>query len=104
MYPLCFILALFCNFFFLSPSITDFFWLINLYLSFQTPYNLLQYEVSFIVFPMIVKNVMGNGMIIHLWHTNTSLVLRGFVDAHNSDPDSMTRILDICQELKVSLV
>ncbi|KAK9910902.1 hypothetical protein M0R45_034838 [Rubus argutus] len=67
----------------------------------NTPYNLLQYEVSFIVFPMIVKNVMGNGMIIHLWHTNTSLVLRGFVDAHNSDPDSMTRILDICQELKI---
>ncbi|KAM5554755.1 hypothetical protein ABKV19_022924 [Rosa sericea] len=67
----------------------------------NTPYNLLQYEVSFIVFPMIVKNVMGNGMFVHLWHTNPSLVLRGFVDAYNSDPESMTRILDICQELKI---
>ncbi|XP_004306964.1 PREDICTED: CCR4-NOT transcription complex subunit 1-like [Fragaria vesca subsp. vesca] len=67
----------------------------------NTPYNLLQYEVSFIVFPMIVKNVMGNGMIVHLWHTNPSLVLRGFMDTYNSDPESMTRILDICQELKI---
>lgn len=69
----------------------------------QTAYNLLQYEVSFTVFPMIVKNSMGSGMINHLWHINISLVLRGFVDAHNSDPDSMARILDICEELKVSL-
>ncbi|XP_050387579.1 uncharacterized protein LOC126803899 isoform X2 [Argentina anserina] len=67
----------------------------------NTPYNLLQYEVSFIVFPMVVKNVMANGMIVHLWHTNPSLVLRGFVDTYNSDPDSMNRIVDICQELKI---
>ncbi|VVA30197.1 PREDICTED: CCR4-NOT mRNAion complex [Prunus dulcis] len=67
----------------------------------NTAYNLLQYEVSFTVFPMIVKNSMGSGMINHLWHINISLVLRGFVDAHNSDPDSMARILDICDELKI---
>ncbi|KAM1140419.1 hypothetical protein ACFX19_041194 [Malus domestica] len=67
----------------------------------NTAYNLLQYEVSFTVFPMMVKNAMGIGMINHLWHINTSLVLRGFVDAHNCDPDSIARILDICQELKI---
>lgn len=41
-------------------------------------------------------------MILHLWHVNPNLVLRGFVDSLNCDPDSMTRILDICQEQKVN--
>lgn len=69
---------------------------------FQTAYNLLQYEVSFTVFPNIVKNGMGNGMIHHLWRVNPNFVLRGFVDSVSCDPDSMTRILDVCQELKVN--
>lgn len=68
----------------------------------QTAYNLLQYEVSITVFPVIVKNVMNSGMILHLWHVNPNFVLRGFIDSVNSDPDSMTRILEICQELKVN--
>ncbi|XP_040991398.1 CCR4-NOT transcription complex subunit 1-like isoform X2 [Juglans microcarpa x Juglans regia] len=67
----------------------------------NTAYNLIQYEVSLTVFPIIVKNPMGNGMILHLWHVNPNLVLRGFVDSVNCDPDGMTRILDICQELKI---
>ncbi|KAF3440045.1 hypothetical protein FNV43_RR18323 [Rhamnella rubrinervis] len=67
----------------------------------NTAYNLLQNEVSFTVFPMVVKNVMANSMIHHLWHINTNLVLRGFVDAHLTDSDSMVRIVDICQELKI---
>ncbi|RXI06771.1 hypothetical protein DVH24_025907 [Malus domestica] len=67
----------------------------------NTLYNLLQYEVSYTVFPMMVKNATGSGIINHLWHINTSLVLRGFMDSHNCDPDSIARILDICQELKI---
>ncbi|KAL5862252.1 hypothetical protein ACOSQ3_003532 [Xanthoceras sorbifolium] len=67
----------------------------------NTAYNLIQYEVSFTVFPMIIKSTMGSGMILHLWHVNPNLVLRGFVDAHNLEPESMVRILDICQELKI---
>lgn len=70
----------------------------------QTAYNLLQYEVSLTIFPIIVKHTMGSGMILHLWHINPNLVLRGFVDSLNYDPDSMTRILDVCQELKVNVV
>ncbi|KAL4599949.1 hypothetical protein ACB092_11G164000 [Castanea dentata] len=68
---------------------------------FNTAYNLLQYEVSFTVFPDIVKNGMGNGIIHHLWRVNPNFVLRGFVDSVSCDPDSMTRILDVCQELKI---
>ncbi|KAJ1439436.1 CCR4-NOT transcription complex subunit 1, TTP binding domain, partial [Sesbania bispinosa] len=67
----------------------------------NTTYNLLQREVSLIVFPMIVKSSVGSGMILHLWHVNPNLVLRGFMDSLNSDVDSITRIVDICQELKI---
>lgn len=75
--------------------------LINFSLQLQTTYNLLQYEVLFTVFPLIVKNAMANSIIHHLWHINTNLVLRGFIDTHLTDLDSMARILDICQEQKV---
>ncbi|KAG8653698.1 CCR4-NOT transcription complex subunit 1-like isoform X2 [Manihot esculenta] len=67
----------------------------------NTSYNLLQYEVSIKVFPMLIKSSAGSGMILYLWHVNPSLVLRGFVDSHNIEPDCMTKILDICQELKI---
>ena len=70
----------------------------------QTAYNLLQQEVSLIVFLMIVKSGVGSGMILHLWHVNPNLVLRGFVDSQNNDADSIIRIVDICQELKVVLL
>lgn len=69
----------------------------------QTAYNLLQHEVSATVFPAILKSAIASVVIPHLWHVNTNLVLRGLVDAHKSDLDSNTKILDICQELKVSL-
>lgn len=70
----------------------------------QTAYNLLQQEVSPIVFPMIVKSAVGSGMILHLWHVNPNLVFRGIIDSQNNDADSIIRIVDICQELKVVLL
>ena len=50
---------------------------------------------------MIFKSSLGSGMILHLWRVNPNLLLRGFLDAYNTDPDDMSRVLDICQELKV---
>ncbi|XP_077235419.1 transcription regulator [Tasmannia lanceolata] len=67
----------------------------------NTAFNLLQYEVSSTVFPMIIGNATGSGIIHLLWHVNSSLVLRGFMDIHNTFPDIISRILDICQELKI---
>ncbi|WJX85826.1 hypothetical protein P8452_68221 [Trifolium repens] len=67
----------------------------------NTTYNLFQREVSLIVFPMIVKSDVGSGMILHLWHINPNLVRRGFMDSQNRDVDSIMRIVDICQELKI---
>ncbi|CAL5195221.1 unnamed protein product [Lathyrus oleraceus] len=69
----------------------------------NTTYNLFQREVSLIVFPMIVKSDVGSGMILHLWHINPNLVLRGFMDSQNDDVGSIVRIVDICQELKILL-
>jgi CCR4-NOT transcription complex subunit 1 len=80
------------------------FFLWSLHLFLQTTYNLFQREVSLIVFPMIVKSDVGSGMILHLWHINPNLVLRGFMDSQNRDVDSIIRIADICQELKVVLI
>lgn len=68
----------------------------------NTAYNLLQHELSATVFPMILKNGTGSsGIINHLWHVNTNLVLRGIVEAHKSDLDVITKTLDICQEIKI---
>ncbi|KAK4802906.1 hypothetical protein SAY86_001109 [Trapa natans] len=67
----------------------------------NTAYNLLQFEVSSTVFPSILKSVDGPGMILYLWRVNPTLVLKGYADAVSLDPDFITRILDICQELKI---
>lgn len=67
----------------------------------QTVYNLLQHEISSTVFPMILKNVPGMGMIHYLWHVNPNILVRGFVDAITIDPDNISRVLEACQELKV---
>ncbi|KAJ6729920.1 hypothetical protein OIU85_020791 [Salix viminalis] len=67
----------------------------------NTAYSLLQHEVSFMAFPLLVKSVAGRGMMLYLWHLNPNLLLRGFVDAHNVEPNIMTEILDACQELKI---
>lgn len=67
----------------------------------NTAYNLLQCEVCSIVFPLIVGNTVGSGMILHLWRVNQKLVLRGFIDMIKTNQGNMLRILDICQELKI---
>ncbi|CAI0400959.1 unnamed protein product [Linum tenue] len=67
----------------------------------NTAYNLLQYEVSFTVFPVIVKSSSCAGMILYLWHVNPGLVVRGFVDVQNADPEIMDKLVVLCQELKI---
>ncbi|KAG6747935.1 hypothetical protein POTOM_047826 [Populus tomentosa] len=67
----------------------------------NTAYSLLQYEVSFRVFPLILKSPACGGMMLYLWHLNPNLVLRGFVEAGNVESNIMTKILDVCQELKI---
>ena len=51
---------------------------------------------------MMLNDPTKSSVIHNLWRVNPSLVLRGFVDAH-TDPGSLFRILEICQEMKVNL-
>ncbi|KAK6936303.1 CCR4-NOT transcription complex subunit 1, HEAT repeat [Dillenia turbinata] len=67
----------------------------------NTAYNLLQCEVSSTVFPMIVGNATGGGMLLNLWDINPKLVLHGFVDMIKIDQNNMVRIMDICEEIKI---
>ncbi|KAI7742072.1 hypothetical protein M8C21_030078 [Ambrosia artemisiifolia] len=67
----------------------------------NTPYNLLQHEVSLAVVPVILKDASVGGVLLHLWHVNPPFLLRALNDAVNIDSDNITRVLDLCQELKV---
>ncbi|XP_027108902.2 uncharacterized protein [Coffea arabica] len=67
----------------------------------NTAYNLIQNEVSSAVFSVILKNSAGNSMLLHLWHINPSMLLRGFADALNADQENVNRVLDACLELKI---
>ncbi|VAH18014.1 unnamed protein product [Triticum turgidum subsp. durum] len=66
----------------------------------NTAYNLLQYEVLSCVFPALLKDTKNSSLMNYLWHLNSSLTLRGFVDAH-SDIICLLRTVDICQDLKI---
>ncbi|MQM09385.1 hypothetical protein Taro_042254 [Colocasia esculenta] len=67
----------------------------------KSAYNLLQYEISSEVFPLVVRNSSKSFVIHHLWHVNPKIVLRGFMDIYSKDPEGILRILDLCQELKI---
>ncbi|KAJ8748950.1 hypothetical protein K2173_013387 [Erythroxylum novogranatense] len=69
----------------------------------NTAYNLLQNKVCSTVFPVLVRSTSGSSMILYLWRVNPNLVLHGFVDTYNTDPDSLIVILDLCEELKIFL-
>ncbi|CAN0921789.1 CCR4-NOT transcription complex subunit 1 [Linum grandiflorum] len=66
-----------------------------------TAYNLLQSEVALKVFPILIRSSNGADMIMYLWHVNPGLVVKGFVEVQNIDPDIMAKIVDLCQELKI---
>ncbi|KAK4414642.1 CCR4-NOT transcription complex subunit [Sesamum alatum] len=67
----------------------------------NTAYNLIQNEVASAVLPMALKNASGNSLILNLWHVNRNMLLRGLIDAVHLDQDNISRILDVCQELKI---
>ncbi|GMP24046.1 hypothetical protein CsSME_00001443 [Camellia sinensis var. sinensis] len=70
----------------------------------NTPYNLLQWEVFSTVFPIIVGDAAGSGIMLQLWQSNTKLVLRGFIDTMKTDQGNIVTVLEICQELKAVLL
>lgn len=73
------------------------------FLLLQTAYNFLQSEVCSALFPAILKDPMKISLIHYIWRANPSLVLRRFLDVY-TDPNFLLRILDISEELKVSVI
>ncbi|KAD3069237.1 hypothetical protein R6Q59_016720 [Mikania micrantha] len=67
----------------------------------NTPYNLLQHEVSLAVVPEILKDPSVGSILLHIWHVNRPFLLRALSDALNMDSENITRVLDLCQELKI---
>ncbi|GFZ15188.1 transcription regulator [Actinidia rufa] len=67
----------------------------------NTPYNLLQYEVFSTVFPIIVGDANGCGIILQLWKSNPKLVLRGFIDMMTTDQGNIVTVFNNSQELKI---
>ncbi|KAG5626748.1 hypothetical protein H5410_011966 [Solanum commersonii] len=67
----------------------------------NTASNHLQQEVSSAVIPILLQNADASGMIVHLWHVNPNILLRGLVDAMSTDPENMSRFLAACQEIKI---
>ncbi|CAI9292306.1 unnamed protein product [Lactuca saligna] len=67
----------------------------------NTPYNVLQNEVSLAVLPVILKDPSVGGILLHLWHVNRPFFLRALSDALNMDQDNIHRVLDLCQEIKI---
>ncbi|KAF3780626.1 CCR4-NOT transcription complex subunit 1 [Nymphaea thermarum] len=67
----------------------------------KTAFNLIQFELSSTIFPMLLANDPKSSGIHQLWLVNRDLVLRGFIDIHDADPDSALRILEICHDLKI---
>ncbi|XP_031484451.1 uncharacterized protein LOC116253657 isoform X3 [Nymphaea colorata] len=67
----------------------------------KTAFNLIQFELSSTIFPMLLANDPKSSGLHQLWLVNRDLVLRGFIDIHDADPDSALRILEICHDLKI---
>ncbi|KAG9452304.1 hypothetical protein H6P81_005208 [Aristolochia fimbriata] len=67
----------------------------------STSFNLLQHEVTSIVFPMIIGNSMRGAILQNLWSVNPYLVVHSFVDMQSVDSDNLSKVLDICKELKI---
>jgi CCR4-NOT transcription complex subunit 1 len=66
----------------------------------NTEHNLLQHEVLSRVFSPVLMDTAKSNVVKYLWDINPRLTLRGFIHAH-SDPNSLLRIVDLCQDLKV---
>lgn len=45
-----------------------------------------------------------NNILQELWLLNPALIIKTMVEMHASDPSCIPRILDVCHELKVSIV
>jgi hypothetical protein len=66
----------------------------------KTEWNTIQSEIVPILLPTFFANNTTNSVLHQLWTLNPEMVTRTMVEMHASDPSYISRILDVCQELK----
>lgn len=63
--------------------------------------NVLRSELINVLMSMFLGNHPNSSLVLHkLYHTAPSVVIRGMVEMYFKDPSSLSRILDISQDLK----
>jgi CCR4-NOT transcription complex subunit 1 len=66
----------------------------------KTEWNTIQSEILSALLPSFFASNSTAGVLHQLWVLNPEVVTRTMVEMHTSDPSYISRILDICQELK----
>jgi CCR4-NOT transcription complex subunit 1 len=66
----------------------------------QTEWNTIQSEILSALLPSFFASNSTAGVLHQLWVLNPEVVTRTMVEMHTSDPSYISRILDVCQELK----
>lgn len=71
------------------------------YLDVQTEWSIIQAEMLPLLLPSYLSSNATSSVVQELWLLNADLVMRTMVEMHAADPSTISRILDVCHELKV---
>lgn len=74
------------------------------YLGVQTKWNMIQAEMLPLLLPSYLASNATSSVVQELWLLNADLIMRTMVEMHAADPSTISRILDVCHELKVMIV
>lgn len=68
----------------------------------KTEWNMIQSEVMALLLPTYIGNNPNSSTVLHLvWPLRREAVVAAMTEMHSKDPSSVSRILDVCQDLKV---
>ncbi|KAG0608479.1 hypothetical protein M758_8G108900 [Ceratodon purpureus] len=67
----------------------------------KTDWNVIQAEMLPLLLPAYLASNATSSVVQELWLLNADLVMRTMVEMHAADPSTISRILDVCHELKV---
>jgi hypothetical protein len=74
------------------------------YTGVQTQWNAIQAEILPLLLPSYLASNATSSVVHELWLLNADLVMRTMVEMHSADPSTISRILDVCHELKVIII
>ena len=74
------------------------------YIDVQTEWNIVQGEMLPLLLPSYLASNATSSVVQELWLLNADLVMRTMVEMHAADPSTISRILDVSHELKVTIM